>query len=155
MHVNQLKESKFLTKEECGKGILVTITELSQENVAKQGAEEELKYCLHFEETEKPLVVNRINAQLIAQITNEEDTDNWAGHKVVLYNDPTIQFGGKLVGGIRVRAPKIQPKAAAGTAPAKPATVTKKPSLKVSPQPTPDDEAAAASSGVEDDSVPF
>lgn len=106
MHVNQLKESKFLKKEDVGTGLLVTIEGLSQENVSKEGAPEEMKYALHFKETEKPLILNSTNGQLIAQITGEEDTDHWAGHKIVLYNDPTISFGGKIVGGIRCRAPK-------------------------------------------------
>lgn len=106
MHVNQLKESKFLKKEDVGTGLLVTIEGLSQENVSKEGAPEEMKYALHFKESEKPLILNSTNGQLIAQITGEEDTDHWAGHKIVLYNDPTISFGGKIVGGIRCRAPK-------------------------------------------------
>lgn len=106
MHVSALKESKFLKRTDVGTGALATIRSLSQENVAKEGAEPELKYVLHFEEFEKPLVLNSTNAQIIAQITKQEDTDDWTGHKVVLYDDPNVSFGGKLVGGIRIRAPK-------------------------------------------------
>lgn len=118
MHVSALKESKFLKRTDVGAGALATIRNLTQENVAKEGAEPELKYVLHFEEFEKPLVLNSTNAQIIAQITKEDDTDDWTGHKVVLYDDPNVSFGGKLVGGIRIRAarnqaaPKSQPKAA-------------------------------------------
>lgn len=125
MNINQLKESKFLKKEDAGAGILVTITEVTQENVAKEGAEEELKWCIHFKETGKPMVLNSTNGQLIAQITKQDDTDNWTGHKIVLYNDPSVSFGGKVMGGIRVRAPRIpKPAAAPAPAPAKAAPAT-------------------------------
>lgn len=52
------------------------------------------------------MVLNSTNGQIIAQITKSEDTDDWKGWKIVLYDDPNVSFGGKLVGGIRVRAPR-------------------------------------------------
>lgn len=124
MHINQLKESNFLKKEDCGQGILVTIRELTQENMAKEGAPEQLKWTIHFDEVDKPMVLNSTNAQLIAQIAKSEETDHWTGVKVVLYNEPSIQYQGKIIGGIRVRAPRG--KAAAqqnAPAPSKPAPV--------------------------------
>ena len=106
--INDLKSSKFLKKEDVGEGVLVTITALTQENVAKEGVDPDLKFALHFKEFEKPLVLNSTNGQIIAQITGESDNieKSWVGHKIVLYEDPNVSFGGKLVGGIRVRAPK-------------------------------------------------
>lgn len=105
--VNDVKNSKFLKKEDVGAGVLVTIRQVHQENVAKEGAEPEMKWCLSFNEFEKPMVLNSTNAQIIAQITGIEDPiESWAGKEIVLYNDPTVSFGGKLIGGIRVRARK-------------------------------------------------
>ena len=106
MHVSELKESKFLRKEDCGPGILVTVQSVSQQNVAKEGAPEEMKWVMHFNETDKPLVLNSTNGQIIAQITGSDDSDNWTGASLVLYHDPNVSFGGKLVGGVRVRAPR-------------------------------------------------
>jgi len=111
MNISQLKESKFLKKEDVGPGMLLTIASVSQENVAKEGAEQELKWVLHFQESEKPMVLNSTNGQLIAKITGSDETDDWQGHKVVLYEDPNISFAGKIVGGIRVRAPRGPAKA--------------------------------------------
>lgn len=108
MHINQLKDSKFLKKEDCGAGILVTIKGLTEENMAMENAAPEMRWCLHFNEDCKPMTLNSTNAQIIASIVGSEETDNWAGHKIVLYSDPNISFGGKLVGGIRVRAPRNQ-----------------------------------------------
>ena len=106
MNVNDLKESKFLKQSDVGGGTLVTIGSVEQNNVAKEGAEPELKWCVHFNELEKPLVLNSTNGQLIAKITGSDDSEGWTGKKVVLYTDPNVSFGGKIVGGIRVRAPK-------------------------------------------------
>lgn len=117
--ISQMKNSKFLAQGDVKeRPLLLTMTTVSQENVAKEGVEPEMKWCLHFEESDKPLVLNQINMQLIAQITGSTNSDNWAGKKVVLFNDPTVSFGGKLTGGIRVRAPKNQAKPAAVAAPA-------------------------------------
>ncbi len=105
-NISAMKESNFLKKEDCGPGILVTIKEVTQENVAKQGAPEELKWCIHFNELEKPMVLNSTNAQLIAQIVKSDETEHWTGVKVVLFNDPSVSYAGKVTGGIRVRAPR-------------------------------------------------
>lgn len=106
--INDLKTSKFLKREDVGEGALVTISGLTKENVAKEGAEPEYKWTLHLQEFDKPLVLNSTNGQIIAKITGFEDDieEKWVGAKIVLYDDPNVSFGGKLVGGIRVRAPK-------------------------------------------------
>lgn len=118
-NINEMKKSSFLKKEDCGTvGILVTIKDVIQENVAKEGAPEELKWCLLLQECEKPLVLNSTNIQLLAQICKSDQTEGWRGQRVVLYSDPSITYGGKLVGGIRVRAPRGQAAAKPSAAPA-------------------------------------
>lgn len=113
-----MKSSKFLKKEDVGNGALLTMVRVTQENVAKEGSEPEMKWALHFAETDKPLVLNSTNAQIIGQFTGSDHTDGWANKKVVLYHDPNIAFGGKLIGGIRARAPKQAAPAAPTPAPA-------------------------------------
>jgi hypothetical protein len=147
MNINELKKSSFLTKTDCGPGILVTIKSVQQENVASQGAPEELKYCVFFDELEKPMVLNSTNGQIIAGITGSEESDNWVGHKIVLYNDPNISFAGKITGGIRARAPKKQA--------ARPAPATATPS-RAMPAPKPASPAPTdKSQPPTDDDCPF
>lgn len=148
MHISGLKQSKFLTRADVGQGILVTIREIFQDNVAKEGAPEELKWCISFDEAEKPMVLNATNGQIIASIVKSEETDTWPGHKVVLYDDPNVSFGGKLVGGIRVRAPKGQ---AAKAAPVPKTAGVPTPK----PRPAPAPVAAPEPEPVGDDDVPF
>jgi hypothetical protein len=117
MNLSDVRQSKFLKKEDVGAGKLVTIQSVAQENVAVEGADPEMKVTLHFAELDKPLVLNSTNGQIIAKIVGSE-TDierTWVGTQVVLYNDPNVSYAGKLVGGIRVRAPKpgaVKPKPA-------------------------------------------
>jgi hypothetical protein len=101
--ISEMKSSKFLKRDDVGDGVVCTITGVSQENVAKEGADPEMKWCLHFANLDKPMVLNSTNMQLIAKFTGSEDTDDWEDKKIILYDDPSVSFGGKLTGGIRVR----------------------------------------------------
>lgn len=103
---SEMRESNFLKKEDVGRGVLVTITGCIPKNVAKEGAPPEHKWCLTFAELDKPLVLNSTNIQLCEQMFNSDDTDHWLGKRIVLYTDPNVSYQGKLVGGVRVRAPK-------------------------------------------------
>jgi hypothetical protein len=61
MNLSDLKTSKFLKKEDVGAGVLVTIFSLTRENVAMEGAEQDMKCAVHFEELDKLLVLNSTN----------------------------------------------------------------------------------------------
>lgn len=143
MHVSGLKQSNFLTRADVGRGVLVTIRQIFQDNVAKTGAPEEMKWCMSFDEFEKPMVLNSTNGNIIAAIIKSEETDEWPGHKIVLYDDPTVSFGGKLVGGIRVRAPRGQAAAPAKhvpTASPKPAPTRNQPAQEPETEPPSEDD---------------
>lgn len=103
---SEMRESKFLKQADVGRGALGTVESVTQMNVAKEGADHEMKWCMSFHEIDKPLVLNSTNIQLCEKIFGSDDTDQWIGKRVVLYADPNVSFQGKLVGGIRVRAPK-------------------------------------------------
>jgi hypothetical protein len=106
--VHEMIESKFLKKEDAGTGVLGTISLVDQQNVAIQGAEPEMKWCMHFKELDKPMVLNSTNLQLAKAALGSDDTDDWIGKQIVLYNDPNVSFAGKLTGGIRLRATRMK-----------------------------------------------
>jgi hypothetical protein len=116
MNLGDVRSSKFLRKEDIGVGVLATISRLTKENIAIEGADSDYKVTVHFAELDKPLVLNSTNGQIIAGIVGtEEDIEiSWVGTKIVLYTDPNVSFQGRLVGGIRVRAPKPGSVAAIG-----------------------------------------
>lgn len=107
---SEMRESKFLKQSDVqsahGPFVLWTVHGVERVNVAKEGAEPEYKWGMTFEESDKPLVLNSTNIQLCERIFGSDDTDHWNGKKLVLYVDPNVSYGGKVVGGIRVRAPK-------------------------------------------------
>lgn len=67
----------------------------------------EKKVLLLFaEEGFKPLVLNKINAQRLVAVTGSSDTDSVKGKKINVYVDPMVEFGGKIVGGLRINKAK-------------------------------------------------
>ena len=58
--------------------------------------------------------MNKTNALSIAKILDFDDTDDWIGGQVIVYPD-LVQFGGKVVDAIRVKAPKAAPDKAKAT----------------------------------------
>lgn len=89
-----------------GKTVRLTIDEVVTEEINGDHGKEK-KLVAKFAGKDKGLILNRTNADSIAEIAQSEDTDDWAGHQVVLYPDKT-KFGGKTVDCIRVRAPQTQ-----------------------------------------------
>ena len=103
---SEMRESKFLKQGDVAKPVLWTVHGIEKVNVAKEGADPEYKWAMNFHESDKPLVLNAINIQLAEKIFASDDTDQWVNKRIVLYVDPTVMYAGKVVGGIRIRAPK-------------------------------------------------
>lgn len=109
MRVGEMIESKYLKKEDTTRPVLLTIERFSKVNMAQRGKEDEVKWLMHFAETPKPLVMGPTKFQMCEQIFGSDETDEWVGRQVVLYEDPNVtDLHGKLVGGIRIRAPRVR-----------------------------------------------
>jgi len=108
-NVEDLRDSKFLTQNDVDPPVLATITGSRKFDVSLDSEEPRIKWTLSFRELEKPLVLNMTNGQIIAAMVGSDNSDDWIGRQIVLYKDPNVSFAGKLVGGIRCRAPKNQP----------------------------------------------
>jgi len=108
MHISKMIPSKFIKGEDVDPPILVTIRDVREKNVAKDGEPAENKWSLSFSDYEKPLVLNVTNIQLCVIACGSENTEDWIGRQIVLYYDPTITFAGKITGGVRIRPSKLQ-----------------------------------------------
>jgi hypothetical protein len=107
------KDSKYLSKEDVGEdGMILTIKGFTMETMKGDNGEED-KVVMHFEEDMKPMILNRTNSQLISVATGAKVAGDARGKQIIVYNDPTIAFGGKITGGLRIRkmtgAPKAPP----------------------------------------------
>ena len=111
--LSEMLPSRFLKKDDVQQPALVTVADIEQVNVAPEGKPAENKWTMTFNELDKPLVLNSTNMNVLASIYGD-DSDGWLGKQIVIYHDPNVSFGGKLVGGLRLRAPKnLKPAAAA------------------------------------------
>ena len=102
-NINDMRNSKYLKKEDAGDGKAATIKDIRQINVAMENQPPEYKWVLFFEEHPKGLVMNQGNITKCSRLCESEDTDDWTGKKVTLYNDPDVTYGGRAVGGVRIR----------------------------------------------------
>jgi len=50
------------------------------------------------------VLLNKSNCRDLIELFQTDDSDAWVGKMFELYHDPNVSFGGKRVGGLRVRA---------------------------------------------------
>ena len=83
MKISKKYASKYLKAEHLqGRTVRVQITRVEED--VEMGKEKELKDVVYFNGTWRPLVLNKTNAESLAQILGD-DSDSWAGGNVVLY----------------------------------------------------------------------
>jgi hypothetical protein len=103
--------SKYISKADVESGPLRGAIEVCQPEEVGQGEDKETKPVLYLKGMDKGVIVNQTVWDQISEIANEkgipdpDDSDNWVGLSIELYHDPSIKFGSKKVGGVRVRKP--------------------------------------------------
>jgi hypothetical protein len=105
MKINDLINSKYLRKEDFPEPALLTVKEVRKENVSAAGQDPEEKGVMYFRERAKGMVLNPTNLKRAARIFGSGETDDWEGKRVVVFTDELVEFGGNVVGGLRLRAP--------------------------------------------------
>jgi len=96
----------FLKQEDLqGKAVKVLIAGVEMEEVKNpDSGKNEMKLVMHFAGKDKALILNRTNCEAMEAICGTDDYGAWVGHPIILFTDPTVKFGGKTVGGLRLRA---------------------------------------------------
>tara|TARA_R110000751_G_scaffold298147_1_gene407993 strand:+ start:68 stop:607 length:540 start_codon:yes stop_codon:yes gene_type:complete len=105
------KETKYISQDDLVNDTVVTIRAFEDVQVDDQP-----RVAMHVEELSKPLLLNRTNAELLA-LHLGDDSVGAIGQQVTLYVDHSITFGGKRVGGIRLRAATPQSVPSTATVP--------------------------------------
>ena len=106
MKISSAFKSNFLRADDLrGRTVKVKIERVVMEDVG--GAEH--KPCVYFENRQKALVLNRVNADSLAETLGDE-TDGWVGQQIEIFTDKT-HFQGRLVPCLRVRLPEPPPPA--------------------------------------------
>ena len=105
--------SKYLRQADVTEdGLVVTIKGFKVESVKGDDGDED-KTVMYFEEDLPPMILNRTNASLLSVCTGAKTAGEAKGKKITVYADPTVSFGGRVVGGLRIRKAPGAPKAAA------------------------------------------
>jgi hypothetical protein len=102
-------KSRFLRADELSGEKKLRIKSVTEETVGA-GAERETKLVVWFTNTERGLVLNRLNNRTLRGAFGD-DTAGWVG-KVIIIFPMQVEMRGKMVPGLRVRIPP--PKHAAG-----------------------------------------
>lgn len=105
---DDLRTSKYVKQSDVAKPKIVTIAGWDKVNFAKQGEAAKYGYVLKLRGSDKLLKLNPTNGEIIKNMTGKKDFDDWFGTKLELYVEPSVEYSGKIVGGIRVRAPGSQ-----------------------------------------------
>lgn len=102
MKIGDMIESKYLKQSDVDDETTVTVQGLKKVNVARDDEDPDYKWTIKFAEFPKPMVLNVTNLKRMAKALGD-DTDDWIGNQVILFVDPDIEFGGNVVGGLRVK----------------------------------------------------
>lgn len=99
--------SKFLGSHDFPNPVVLTIQDVRPENFKPRGQQHaETRWVLYFRENPKGLKLNSTNISALEEGFGAE-SDLWLGKRVRVYNDPTVQFGGRKVGGVRLQLPRL------------------------------------------------
>ena len=109
MKFSQMFPSRFLSKDDVTKSRILTIESVEMEEVESEDGKAEKPICYFVEDDSKPLILNKTNAEVLRDLFGE-DSENWATNPIEVYHDPSIRFGTKKTGGIRVRKPNVSPR---------------------------------------------
>ena len=122
MNFDDLKTSKYLAQKDVpDAGLDLTVAGFELVTM-KDNAQ---KVVMSFREPGvKPMIVNATNRNRLTALCKSPESRNMIGHRVNVFSDPTVEMGGELVGGLRIR-----PCSAQGAGPA----VTTPPVAGVSP----------------------
>jgi hypothetical protein len=102
MNINTAFPSKWLKAADLSDGndLVLTISHVITENIG-QGAEQEVKPVIYFNETDKGLVLNKTNANTISHLFGPE-TEGWSGKRISIFSTE-VDFAGKQTLALRVR----------------------------------------------------
>lgn len=102
MQIGKYRKSKWLKKEDVAgfdeEQRLTTIEAVLEEQVG-----DDIKPVIYFKGIEKGWVANMTGLEVLAEMSGSQDTEDFIGLRIEIYVDPDVRYGGKRVGGIKLR----------------------------------------------------
>lgn len=85
-----------------GKDMILTIKQVRREVITGTGGKQEECTVCHWQENEKPMILNRTNCKTISKVCGSPYIEKWAGHRVQIYAT-TTRLAGETVECLRIR----------------------------------------------------
>jgi hypothetical protein len=108
---NELFKSRFMNAGNIEKPTVATISFAKIETLENTKGQTDEKLVVFFSDHKQNLALNTVNFDSIVEISNQYDSDHWAGVAIEIFRTMT-EVGGKPTPCIRVRAPGSAPKPA-------------------------------------------
>lgn len=97
--LEDMLESNYIQKTDLKQPTRLTVAGCERKDVGQEG-KPEMKWVVSFDGGWKPLILNVTNTNAFFG-TLGDDSDEWRGKQIVLFNDQSVEYQGKR-GGIRV-----------------------------------------------------
>lgn len=106
MHVGKFI-SQYLKAADVPMPIKVTISGAEAvEFKDQESGESRQNLVLSFEELDQKVVTSKTSLQQLVAILGSDDTDEWVGKAVTLFNDKAVMYRGRPIGGLRFKEAK-------------------------------------------------
>lgn len=105
MRTSEMIKSKFWRARdlEGQPPVVLSISDVTEELMGR-GGRQEVKCFLWFNESPKGLQLNKTRVNVL-EAAYGPDSVRWVGKRVKLGFDPTVEFGGRAVGGVGLKTP--------------------------------------------------
>lgn len=106
MRTSEMIKSKYFRANDV-QGVapfVLTIAHVTEELMGRPGTRQDTKCFLWFQEHVKGLQLNKTRVRTL-EAAYGPDSELWTGKRVRLSFDPTVEFGGRAVGGVRLQTP--------------------------------------------------
>jgi len=81
---------------------ILTISKIDTSKVKNQDGREETCLICHFNESDKPMILNKTNCKIIEKIYNSPHVQDWIGKRVQIYATKVKAFG-QMADALRIR----------------------------------------------------
>jgi hypothetical protein len=97
-------ESKFLKHQDLqGADMVLTIARVTREGIKDKDGTEKKKFILYFRELDKGLVLNTTNMKILYSLFESDESEDYIGKRITLWEKTDIEMGGEIMSGIRIR----------------------------------------------------
>lgn len=103
-HWKRLRENTYLGQHDFdpGEKKTLTVARVVSDQVTDDKGRKKKEPIMHFSEAVKPMIMNATNCRKMEEISGSRYVEQWAGIRIVVSVDPSVVFGKKVVGGLRI-----------------------------------------------------